>query len=336
MLRFLSSKIIFFWMKSTACAHSNIAIIKYWGNLVDEERIPLNPSISLTISPLTTKTTVRWGSRTYRVKLDGKTVKGDGKDRIVRNLERIRKLANFDGKAEVVSINSFPSGTGLASSASGFAALALASSKALGMKLSRRELSILARYGSGSAARSIYGGWSELTAGETSQESYAFQLAPESHWQIHDIIILVSKKEKTVSSEDGHKLAKTSDFLSSRIKSVRRNLPLLRSAIITRDFDLLGKIAEKDSLSMHSIMLTSDPSLIYLEPETVEIMKRVKEWRPWIKAYFTIDAGPNVHLLTIPHHREKLLRKILKIYDENQLIECVPGRGAWTSKKHLF
>lgn len=326
-------------MKGSAVARANIAFIKYWGNLNDDLRLAMNGSISMTLDMLRTVTTVELSPALAEdeIEVDGVEPFPGAKARIVAHLDRLRTLAGKPLKARVASVNDFPTGVGLASSASGFAALTLAAAAAFEMGLEDRELSALARLGSGSATRSIWGGYVEWVAGTEHEESFASQMAPPEHWEICDCIALVSTETKEVASSEGHKLAKSSPLYSARLSQVKEDLDRVREAILSRDFESLGSVAEREALSLHAIMMTSQPSLLYWTPATVRVIKEVRNWREEGRSvYFTIDAGPNVHLLTLPSGVEEIERALGKVEGVKQVIVCRPGQGAGLIEEHLF
>ena len=252
---------------ATARAGSNIAFIKYWGVADVNLNLPLNNSISMTLADLYTTTTVEWLHPRLlgadEVSIDGHALSGKAAERVVRHLDRIRSMSGSVDRARVVSRNNFPAGSGIASSASGFAALTVAGCAALGVKLERDRLSALARRGSGSAARSIYGGYVEWERGSDDRTSVAYQLYPADHWALVDIVAVVNAGEKAVSSESGHRLAMSSPFNSARISTLTSAISEVRAAIATRDLQRMGPIIEQDALAMHAVMMTSSPSLVY-------------------------------------------------------------------------
>jgi len=326
-------------MKGTAVARANIAFIKYWGNLDDDLRLPMNGSISMTLDRLRTVTTVEFSPALAEdeIEVDGEEPSAGAKARIVSHLDHLRTLAGKPLKAHVASVNDFPTGVGLASSASGFAALTLAAAGALEMGLEDRGLSTLARLGSGSATRSIWGGYVEWVAGAKHEDSFASQIAPPEHWEICDCIALVSTEAKEVASSEGHKLAKSSPLYSARLSQVKEDLDRVREAILSRDFESLGSVAEREALSLHAIMMTSQPSLLYWTPATVRVMKEVRSWREeGHSVYFTIDAGPNVHLLTLPSCVEEIERALGEVEGVKEVIVCRPGQGVRLIEEHLF
>ncbi|HEX5837124.1 MAG TPA: hypothetical protein VFY26_04785, partial [Anaerolineales bacterium] len=212
-----------------------------------------------------------------------------------------------------------PSGAGIASSASAFAALALAGSKAAGLDLSERDLSRLARRGSGSAARSVPGGFVEWQAGESDEDSFAYSIAEPSHWNLADCVAIVSSSHKKTGSTEGHSIAPTSPLQAARVADAPRRLDLCRSAILSCDFDAFASIVELDSDMMHSVMMTSTPALHYWMPASLEVMNRVRAWRAeGLPACYTVDAGPNIHVIcpeTEAHIIDKRLRDIPGVQD---------------------
>jgi diphosphomevalonate decarboxylase len=194
--------------------------------------------------------------------------------------------------------NNFPSGAGIASSASAFAALALAGSKAAGLNLSEPELSRLARRGSGSASRSIPSGFVEWQVGTTDDDSFAFSIAEPDHWKLVDCVAIVSASHKKTGSTEGHSIAPTSPLQTARVADAPRRLEICRNAILNRDFDSFASIVELDSDIMHSVMMTSTPALHYWKPASLSVMNAVRQWR-WegLAVCYTVDAGPNVHVI---------------------------------------
>ncbi|RIK34303.1 MAG: diphosphomevalonate decarboxylase, partial [Chloroflexi bacterium] len=197
--------------KATCRAGSNIAFIKYWGVADASINLPLNNSISMTLADAYTTTTVEWvdDSRwtTDEITLDDVRLDEQAAQRLVRHLDRLRALAGINYRARVASRNNFPTASGIASSASGFAALTVAGCAALGLKLDATRLSALARLGSGSASRSLFGGFVEWERGDDDATSIAKLLFPPGHWALYDLVVVASHAAKSVSSEGGHRLA---------------------------------------------------------------------------------------------------------------------------------
>ncbi len=325
-------------MKATAIAGANIALIKYWGNRDDALRLPMNGSIALTLDRLTTTTTVAFDGDLERdlIQLDAVEPHHEAHARVATHLDRIRRLAGEERWGRVVSRSNFPSGVGLAASASGFAALTLAASSALGLELEERELTSLARLGSGSAARSMLGGFVEWVAGSSHEDSYAYQLAPPDHWALCDCVAVVGETPKPVGSADGHRLAATSPLQVARVRQVELDIEPMRQAIRERDLPQLGSLMERDALSMHAVMMTSDPSLFYWTPATVAVMTAVRRWRmEGLGAWFTIDAGPNVHVLVPEEESDEAAARLRGIEGVQRVIQARSGPGARLSDEHL-
>lgn len=314
---------------ATAQANPNIAFIKYWGNRDNVLRLPMNGSISMNMDGLFTRTTVSFQHTLPfdELIINGHEVMGPGLDRVSYILDIIRGMANIPDRAEIMTENNFPTGTGIASSASAFAALALAGCKAAGLDLSEQDLSRLARRGSGSASRSIPGGFVEWQVGKSEEDSFAFSIADIDHWKLVDCVAIVSASHKKTGSTEGHAIAPTSPLQAARVADAPRRLDLCRSAILNCDFDAFASIVELDSDMMHSVMMTSAPALHYWKPASLEVMNNVRAWRvEGIPACYTVDAGPNVHVIcpeTEVHIIEKRLREIPGV--ENVLVARAGG-----------
>ena len=190
----------------------------------------------------------------------------------------------------------------------------MAASAAYGIRADAAELSRIARLGSGSAARSVPGGFVELHPGSAHEESFAEPIAPETHWpELCDLVALVSRKEKPVSSAEGHRIAHTSEAFAGRLAAIPGRARRVREGILRRDLALLGEAAEEDALSMHAVMLTSTPPLIYWTAGTLEVIRAVYGLRKrGVEAYFTIDAGPNVHVLTLKKDAARVADEIAR------------------------
>lgn len=319
-------------MKATATAPSNIAFIKYWGKKDKELKLPENASISMNLSNLLTTTTVEFSPK---FKEDFVIVNGqnDSKqsNRVIEHLNLIRKKTNILLKTKVVSKNNFPDGTGLSSSASGFAALTLAATKAAELNLNEKELSILARQGSGSACRSIPDGFVEW-AGEWAESLY-----PQDYWKINDVVAIISQEKKEVSSTEGQKLASSSPFFQTRLENINKKTNQFKKSLETKNFTEFGQIIENEALELHAIMLTSTPSLIYWQPETVKLMKLVKKWRDGgLEVYFTINTGQDIHLIIEEKNRNKLVNRLKDVKEVKKIIINQPSVGARLTEKHLF
>jgi diphosphomevalonate decarboxylase len=325
-------------MKATAVAHSNIAFVKYWGRKDEILRLPSNGSVSMNLSNLYTTTTVEFIDSLEKDDILVNGVKNTEIDsRINKHLDRIRKITNKNWHAKVVSENSFAASAGMASSASGFAALTVASLASLGLTLSERDTSILARQGSGSACRSIPDGFVEWIDGNSSEESYAYQLFDSTYWDICDIVAVISKEKKDISTSIGQQSAETSIFFKTRQTHIAEKNKKCIELIKNKKFDEFGKLIEMEALELHSIMLTSWPSLIYLEPASLSVMKEIKKMRAeGISVYFTIDAGPNIHVICLKNDAEVVEKRIKSIPNVIESIKNSPSKGTHLTDKHLF
>jgi diphosphomevalonate decarboxylase len=316
---------------TTAKAPANIAFIKYWGKKDEKLRLPANSSISMNLSNAFTITSVEFNSRLTSDELiiNGSISSGDEIRRVSNHLNLIRNLSKIKDFARVESKNNFPKGSGIASSASGFAALTVAATGATGLQLSEKELSILARLGSGSACRSVPDGFVEWKYGETSEESYADSLFAPDYWKICDLIAIVGENSKKVSSTEGHAIAETSPFYKTRITGMEDKIREIKSAMKARDFTKFGEILEAEAINMHAVMMTSDPPLYYWLPETLKVMAQVVELRSGgLACYFTIDAGPNVHIICNEADADKIKSKLSEVTGVKQVLVNTPAEGA--------
>lgn len=319
-------------MKATAQAPSNIAFIKYWGRKDNELRLPANHSLSVNLEGLSTVTTVEFSGDLAEdgVEINSQVATGKQQSRVVKLIDRVRQMAGVQTKAKVTSYNTFPKGAGLASSASGFAALALASTAALELDLSEKELSQLARLGSGSACRSIPDGFVEWQTAETHEDSFAHSLHPANHWKIVDVIALVDQTEKTISSSEGHEAALKSPFYQTRIQHYLPNqYTRIKDALANRDFTTFGLAMEEEAINFHAIIMTSDPSILYWNAATMTVLHAVRQLRTQgLEAYFTIDAGPNVHIFVEEHNVEALVATLGQIPGIQEILVAPPAQGA--------
>ena len=325
--------------KATAEARANIALVKYWGRTDAELNLPLTSSISMTVDGLVTRTTVEADPRLARDELaiNGVPQQGPPLQRVVRHLDHLRKRAGNPVFCRVASENNFAASAGLASSASAFAALTVAGFAALGVRVDAREASTFARLGSGSASRSILGGFVEWRAGARHEESYAEQVAPAAHLDLHDVVVVLSEGEKKVGSQEGHGLAGTSPLNAGRVGRVPALLHEVREGILARDVDRLGSAAEEDAYLMHAVMMTSRPPLLYWAPETVAGLHAVRRWREeGLSVWATIDAGPNLHLLCPGRQSAEVARRAREELGISNVLDNAPGEGAELVGRHLF
>jgi len=325
-------------MKSSALAYSNIAFIKYWGKSDPLLRLPLNNSISMNLSNLQTVTTVEFSKRlkTDDILIDGQKHPVEV-SRVIDQLNRLRKLAKTHEFAKVVSQNNFPSSSGLSSSASGFAALTLATTASLGLNLNEKELSIAARLASGSACRSIPAGFVEWVRGDSSASSYAYSIFPASYWPILDVVVIVSNRKKDIPTSIAQKYAQTSPFMDSRLASIPEKISKLKKAIKQKNFPQFGEIVETEALELHAVIMTQTPSQIYFLPETVSLFHNVRNWRKaGLIVYFTVNTGHDVHLLCRQKDKAELLQKLSSLSFVKKIIINHPAGPAKIINKHLF
>jgi diphosphomevalonate decarboxylase len=320
-------------MVATAKANTNIALIKYWGKRDETLFLPMNSSLSITLDRFYTITTVEFSKNLAKdiFLLDNHPASEAESNKVFRFLDHIRKLAGKSFHAVVTSENKVPTAAGFASSASGFAALAAAGAKALHLELNQKELSTLARQGSGSACRSIYGGYVEWQKGELAdgKDSAANQLLSEQDWNISILSVLVASKQKKVSSREGMKrTVETSPFYAGWLQTVEKDLETAKGAIKSRDFENLGKVVEANALKMHATMLGAEPPILYWQSGTMEIMHHIQNLRlSGIPVFFTIDAGANVKVLCLPEDEKLVYESLLTLPSVQSVFTCHPGPG---------
>ena len=320
-------------MQATAKAHTNIALIKYWGKRNEALKLPMNNSLSLTLDALYTTTTVDFqtGLEKDIFYLNEKEIHGTSYRRVSDFLQLIRQLSGKKDHAVVRSINTVPTAAGFASSASGFAALAAASVRALDLSMNDMELSRLTRQGSGSACRSIYGGIVEWQQGEKSDgsDSFAVQLEKETYWDIRVAAVVLVDEEKSVSSSDGmQRTVNTSAFYRGWIDSIPADLKAIKEGICERDFEKVGSIAEANCLRMHGTTLGAYPPFTYWSHRTFAVMETIQQMRKkGIPVFFTIDAGPNVKVLYLPEHEDILKETLYATPGVKKLVLSRLGQG---------
>jgi len=328
--------------KATSTANANIALVKYWGKRNKELILPQNGSISMTCDGMTTITTVEFSEKykEHTVIINDEEFQKDEKD-IHGHLDRICQLAGLKQKAKVVSETNFPVAAGLASSASGFAALTVAAAAAAGLKLSPKELSILTRQGSGSACRSIFGGFVEWHRGEKEDgsDSFAEEIADKNHWpDFRMITTIVQEKKKPVTSRAGMaQTVETCPYYQGWLETVTDDLKLVKEGIKEKDFEKVAQSAEHNCLKMHALMIATKPAIVYWIPATMEIIQSVLAWREeGLKCYFTIDAGPNVKVLCLEKDEKEINKRLLGLEGVIKTIIAKPGDDARIIDKHLF
>jgi len=326
-------------LRATARAGANIAFIKYWGNRDSGDNLPLNSSLSMTLSDAVSVTTVAYDPdlQVDEIYLDGERLLDHRAHRVVRHLDRIRS-EYYSLHARVVSVNSFPAGTGMASSASGFAALTAAAIAAFGEGLpDPRALSVWARRASGSAARSILGGFVEWHAADSDEGSFAEVAFDAEWWDLRDVTVIVSADAKVISSTQGHRLAGAHPFMPARQRQVEQRLPALKAAMLRRDFAAFGALLEQESLEMHAVMISSTPSCLYLTPGSVAFLHAVRRWRDdGVAVAMTLDAGPNPHLICPADHEDEVLRRSQALAPGATVVRNRPGAGVTLLEEHLI
>jgi diphosphomevalonate decarboxylase len=327
--------------KATARAHPNIALVKYWGKRDEELILPHQSSLSITFGPLQVTTTVEFGHPVDDIHLNGQKAKGTEHDRVVRVLDELRRKASHPlGPAKVVSVGSFPASAGLASSAAGFAALAVAARKAAGLPHDVKDASRLARLGSGSACRSIQGGFCVWQRGERrdGEDSHAVQVFPREHWpELRLLVAILSRAQKAVKSRDGMRTTvETSPYYPAWVTDAEAEVARAKAHAGAKDLPALGALSERNAFRMHATALAADPPLCYLGPKTLELIAGAAKLREkGVPVWFTLDAGPNPVLLTSEGHEQEAEALALACGAE-EVIHCLPGGDAELLDEPLF
>ncbi len=333
-------------MKSTAVAHPNIALVKYWGKRDERLILPHQSSVSVTLAPLAITTTVEFtgAAGDDAVVLNGREAQGRERERVVDAVKLARaevpaKQRKALGAARVTSKGDFPASAGLASSAAAFAALAVASRSAAGLGRDAKKESVLARRGSGSACRSVEGGFCRWNRGRRADgaDSFAEQLFDETHWpELRLLVGLVSREEKAVGSRDGMKATvKTSPYYPAWAKDAEREAKAIVPLLRRRDLEAVGELAERNAWRMHATALGAKPPLCYLKPETLKVIEAVSAARgKGIGVWFTLDAGPNPVLLTSAKDEEHVATLVQGL-GAAEVIRCRPGGDARVVDAHL-
>jgi diphosphomevalonate decarboxylase len=323
----------------TARAGTNIALVKYWGKRDAALNLPATGSLSLTLAELGTETRVRFAADAGapgggdRVVLHGEAADRAFAARVSRFLDVVRLRADLTLPAEVWTRNWVPTAAGLASSASGFAALALAASRAAGLNLLPSELSALARQGSGSAARSIFGGFVEMAPGTLPDGSDAVAqplLAPGA-WDVRLVVAMTTPGPKPIGSTQAmDRTRASSPYYQAWLASVPADLAEARAAIAACDLPRLGAVAERSALRMHASALAAEPAILYWTPATVGVLRAVAAARAesGLAAYFTIDAGPHVKVLCRAADAAQVAALLESVPGVLRTLVAAPGPGA--------
>jgi diphosphomevalonate decarboxylase len=324
-------------VKATAVAHPNIALVKYWGKRDDALVLPHQSSFSVTLGPLSVTATVEpLLSGASSVEINGAVAEGRERDRVLELIHKLRPGA----AVRVATRGDFPAGAGLASSAAAFAALAVAARAAFGLERDVVSASRLARLGSGSASRSIQGGFCRWRRGERAdgEDSFAEQTHDERHWpDLRLLVAVVSRDEKEVSSRDGMKATvETSPYYASWISQAERDVPEAIRLVQARDLEALGALAERNAWRMHATALAAHPPLCYLLPATLSLINALPPARKsGLPVWFTLDAGPNPVLLTTAENVEGVTR-LARAHGACSVIPCAPGHDARPETHPLF
>jgi diphosphomevalonate decarboxylase len=311
--------------KVKARAHANIALVKYWGKEDEKQVIPYNSSLSLTLDKLYTDTTIET-SEIDEFILNGVKKEGDEAEKVFGFVERFRQQSLRKNRIRVLSVNNFPTAAGLASSASGFAALATAANRYFNLNLSKRDLSEITRFGSGSATRSLFKGFS-IWKKDVVPYAYEFDRAD---WDIAMIVVIINKEKKLISSKQAMRMTvQTSPFYPAWVKSAQTDIERMMIAIKKHDFREVGEITQSNALRMHASMMTAVPPIIYWQPETLSILQAIENLREkGFECYATMDAGPNVKILTRQSQAKAIVDNLLSLVDSANMIICLPGEGA--------
>ncbi len=317
----------------SAIAHPNIALIKYWGKRASELNLPAVGSLSITLDTLRTQTHVGLiDADCDAFFLDDAPADAAQAARLTRFVDRLRLLAGTTRRVEVHSENNFPTGAGLASSASGFAALSLACAHALGLDLDARALSRWARQGSGSAARSVFGGFVLLHRGtaDDGEDCYAESLLGTADWPLAVAVAVVSRVPKAVGSTAGMESTRlTSPYYQAWCEGSETDLQAAQAAIAARDFDRLAALSEHSCLKMHAVMLAAAPALMYWHPATVALMQAVRHLRAaGVPVFFTIDAGPQLKAVCLPEALPQVVQVLRDVPGVKDVFCCGLGEGA--------
>jgi len=321
-------------LKASARAYAIQGLVKYHGLKNARLRIPYHDSISVCMKSLDTVTTVETGNSLRRdsIRINGivPTTGEEARARIV--IDRLRELAGEKSRVRVESRNASVKGKGLGFSASGFAALGLATSKALGLSLEPRELSEIVRLGAGSAARSLVGGFSIWYANRTGR-SYAEQLASESSIKMRTLIVPIPS---TIKTDKAHADVLTSPFFKARLDYVKGVVQKMRRAIARKDVSEVSRLAEVDTLNLHAITMTGRLETILVSPLSIRIMEEVHKLRleEAVPVWYSLDTGPSVFINTIPKAASIVERRIRTLSDS--VISSDPGGPAEIISRHLF
>lgn len=318
----------------TAIAHPNIALIKYWGKRDAVLNLPATHSLSITLNTLASRTSVSFSKEfiTDRIYMNDAPANEVFSGRVSACLDSFRKLADVQTFASVHTSNNFPTAAGLASSASGFAALLTAANAAVESPLNLRQLALLARQASGSAGRSLFDAYVVQHRGEheDGSDSFAEPLFSEKHWPLEVVIAITSEQKKTTGSSEGMlHTAQTAPYWQAWVDRSTEDIQVATAAIKQRDFAALTEVAEASCLGMHALMQSARPGLLYWNGATVELIHKIRQLRATgIPVFFTIDAGPQVKAVCLPSAVATVEAALTEIPGVIRVLRCQLGAGA--------
>ena len=333
-------------MLKSAVSHPNKALVIYWGNENDMLRTPTRSSLSVTLQginhPLDYIVSLRTigASERDKIIIDGIEDKGEIRSHFIYHLNAMRRYTGFKEKLEVTTRTSFPVGSGLAGSAASASALAEAFAGLIGKTEDTRLKSIMARRGSGSASRSVFGGFVMWQKGNSDDSSYATQLFNENHWELRNVIVMVSSTPKKIRSIEGMKLSKRTcpaEIYSEFVSVANHHIEGISTAVLERDIGKLGALYEKENYLFRQVCLKTTPPLDYWTKVTDNILDKVANLRnDGVPAYAGTDAGPNVHVFTQPNYVERVIRTIQEAEGILDIIHCRVGKGSHLIEEHLI
>ncbi len=312
---------------------SNIAVAKYWGKRDLALNLPTNDSVSITLKDFGSFTTVEFlaGLENDELILNGSIESSEKITKVIAVLNEVRKLSGKSHKARVQSRNNFPTAAGLASSASGLSAVALAAVRAAGLDIPASKISEIARRGSGSAARSIFGGFVQWKAGKEldGSDSVAENFKPASHWNLVVRVLVVRATAKTHASTSGMEhTRKTSPYFESWVNSAQRDVAEILNAIENKNFNELANIAESNCLRMHASAMAARPTVFYWQPQTLALIQEISDLRRGgVPVFYTIDAGPNV-VCFFEKDATDVVDRALERIEGVQILRTTIGEGA--------
>ena len=319
-------------------AHTNIALIKYWGKRNKELFLPVTSSLSLTLDQFYTDTALSWNGQTPTdtFTLNGQVQDANAVQKVSRFIDMFRESSGINHSVHINSVNHVPTAAGLASSASAFAALAGACNLALDLQLDAQTLSTYARQGSGSASRSLLGGFVEWHKGEGDESASSYAEAfDDADWDLAMVFVIINRNAKKIDSRLGMEHTnQTSPFYALWPQEVEKDLAMIKPAIKAHDLDTVGQIAEHNAMKMHAMTIAAKPSFTYWEPASIEAMTIVRELREQgIPAYITMDAGPNVKVLCRASQAETIKAAFAPRFGADQVVIAKPGPAAHPLEK---